>query len=290
MVTEFDESLDAYEQAAVKYGSPRDIYWAMALRATQATMRGDLIAGEQLARGAALRGSELEQSSAGAHLLQRFVVRYQQGRLREELPTLRHFSGTTSVFRAGAALPRSPTPRSDRPIVRVPSPATRSVPTATIFRATSSGWRRLRCSRVPRPTPLIAGSWTCAAALLAPCADHVIVFGAGAAVLGPVHFWLGGARRGGWPSGRRARALRRGDRDRAAPRCSVLDRTGGDRRRGNARARGRAADEPEIDRLRRDAVALADTGGYELRDRASRRARLTGPRARVRTRAGEVRA
>ena len=41
-------------------------------------LHGDLVVGEQLARGAALRGGELEQTAAGAYILQRFVVRFQQ--------------------------------------------------------------------------------------------------------------------------------------------------------------------------------------------------------------------
>ena len=65
-IAEFDSSLNDYETNAAAFGSPRDIYWAMALRATQATLHGDLVAAEQLARGAELRGHELEQLSSGA--------------------------------------------------------------------------------------------------------------------------------------------------------------------------------------------------------------------------------
>ena len=263
MVAEFDASLDAYEQAAAEYGSPRDIYWAMALRATQATLRGDLVAGEQLARGAALRGSELEQSSAGAHLLQRFVVRYQQGRLREELPTLRYFSGTTSAFRAGAALPalaHAAIGQTER--------------ACAIARATlgPDGDDLQRDVFWLAAVALFAGAAASAAdgelmdlcrSLLAPCADHVIVFGTGAAVLGPVHFWLGALDAAG---GHRDVALEHFDEATAiarhigAPYWIAQAEIGA---AATLRARGRAADEPEIERLSHDAAALAHTGGYD---------------------------
>ncbi|MDQ1461579.1 MAG: hypothetical protein QOI08_3063 [Actinomycetota bacterium] len=263
MVPEFDTSLDAYEQAAAEFGSPRDIYWAMALRATQATLRGDLIAGEQLARGAALRGSELEQSSAGAHLLQRFVVRYQQGRLREELPTLRYFGGATSAFRAGAALPAlayAAIGQTDR--------------ACAIARDTlgPDGDDLRRDVFWLAAVALFAGAAAQAAdrelmdlcrTLLAPCADHVIVFGTGAAVLGPVHFWLGALEAA---TGHLDVALEHFDEATAmarrigAPYWLAQAEVGA---AATLRARGRPADEPEIERLSRDAVALAQTGGYD---------------------------
>ena len=262
MVTEFDASLDAYEQAAAEFGSPRDIYWAMALRATQATLRGDLIAGEQLARGAMRRGSELEQSSAGAHLLQRFVVRFQQGRLREELPTLRYFSGATSAFRAGAALPalaHAAIGQTER--------------ACAIARETlgPDGADLRRDVFWLAGVAMFAGVAAAAGddklldlcrTLLAPCADHVIVFGTGAAVLGPVHFWLGvvdavagqvdrrSSTSGKRPRSRGASVLRTGSHRRrsARPRCFAAGRTG---RRAGDRTR-----------LRRDAVKVAHTSGY----------------------------
>ena len=163
----------------------------MALRATEKTIHGDLPTAEQLARGAALRGHELDQVSDGALLLQRFVIRYQQGRLAEELPLLRQVHRADSVFRAGASL------------------------AATAFSETG---RQTRAMEVTRATLGADGSelprdvfWLGAVALfsgvaaqsedrefqqvlfrlLEPCADHVVVFGAGGAVLGSAHHWLG---------------------------------------------------------------------------------------------------
>ncbi len=103
-IEEFARSLDAYEQLARALGSPRDIYSAMALRATEAILHGDLDAGEQLSRGASLRGHELGQLSGGAYFLQRFAIRRMQGRLQEEVEGLRAAGATPSVFLSGAAL------------------------------------------------------------------------------------------------------------------------------------------------------------------------------------------
>jgi hypothetical protein len=64
-IYEFEAALQAYEEAAHSLGSPQDIYWTTALRATETTMRGDLAAAEQLARGAMLRDHELDQISDG---------------------------------------------------------------------------------------------------------------------------------------------------------------------------------------------------------------------------------
>jgi tetratricopeptide (TPR) repeat protein len=262
MVSEFDAGLDAYEKEAAQFGSPRDIYWAMALRATQATLRGDLVAGEQLARGAALRGSELEQTSAGAHLLQRFVVRYQQARLREELPTLRYFSGSSSAFRAGAALPalaHAAVGQTDR--------------ACAIARETlgPDGDDLRRDVFWLAAVALFAGAAAKAAdrelidlcrSLLESCADHVIVFGTGAAVLGPVHFWLGALDAA---AGRFDGALEHFDeatviaRRIGAPFWIAQAQVGS---AATLRGRGRAADRPEIERLSRDALALARQGGY----------------------------
>jgi DNA-binding SARP family transcriptional activator/tetratricopeptide (TPR) repeat protein len=263
MVTEFDRGLDAYEGAAAEFGSPRDIYWAMAMRATQATLRGDLVAGEQLARGAMLRGSELEQTSAGAHLLQRFVVRFQQGRLREELANLRYFSGGSSAFRAGAALP-----------------ALAHAASGQTERACEIAWETLG----PDGTDLrrdvfwlagvamFAGVAASAAdgelldlcqVLLEPCADHVIVFGTGAAVLGPVHYWLGVVDAVAGRVDRSIAHFREATtigRRIEAPYWIAQSEVGAARM---LRRRARRGDESEIERLERDALALARPRGYD---------------------------
>jgi DNA-binding SARP family transcriptional activator len=187
----FQTVLAEYEGCARQLGSPADIYWSMALRATEATLHGDLAAAEQLARGAALRGYELEQLSEGAFLLQRFVIRYQQARLAEEVPILREASKAHTVFRAGAALAAialSETGHQDR--------------------ATEIAWETLGPDGGQLPCDVF---WLAAVALfggvaargqdrrlqqlvarlLAPSAEHIVVFGVGGAVLGSAHYWLG---------------------------------------------------------------------------------------------------
>ncbi|MDQ1708886.1 MAG: hypothetical protein QOG49_271, partial [Frankiaceae bacterium] len=72
----FDAALDAYEGLARQSCSPYDLYWSMALRATQATLYGDLAPAEQFARGARILGAELHEDALGLEMLQRFVVRY----------------------------------------------------------------------------------------------------------------------------------------------------------------------------------------------------------------------
>ncbi len=264
MIAEFDASLEQYERTAVEFGSPRDAYWAAALRSTQATLHGDIVAGEQLARGAALRGGELEQTAAGAYILQRFVVRFQQARVAEEFANLRRVGGgsTGSVFRAGAALfavAYSEMGQTDR--------------AALIARDTlgSDG------SALPRDVFWLAavalfGGVAAAAGdielleliddLLTPCADHVVVFGAGGAVLGPAHYWLGcidgGHGRAGCALEHFAQAALVSERMNApfwvaesmVLSARVLD------------ARGRSGDAGEIARLIRDARAIANERGY----------------------------
>ena len=189
-VDEFETLLAEYEDVATRLVSPRDVYWSMALRATEATLHGDLDAADQLARGAALRGQELEQLSAGALILQRFVIRYQQARLAEELPILRAASDS-SVFRVGAAL------------------------ATTALMETGRGSHSLKLARealgpdgsgLPRDVFWLAGMALFGGVAaqggdqglqeflresLAPHADHLIVVGVGGAILGSGHHWLG---------------------------------------------------------------------------------------------------
>jgi hypothetical protein len=163
----------------------------MALRATEATLLGNLVVAEQLARGAALRGYELEQLSKGTLILQRFVIRYQQDRLAEEAPILREVSKADTPFKAGAALL-----------------ATALSETGRQKRAADVAWETLGTDGSALPQDVF---WLAAVALfsgvaargrdrklqdllfglLEPSADNVVVFGVGGAVLGCGHYWLG---------------------------------------------------------------------------------------------------
>ena len=186
-ITSCETSLDGPTSISALAQQPQDIYWSMALRATQATLHGDLAAGEQLARGAALRGHELEQLSDGAYLLQRFVVRYEQGRLRKRFEVWYRPAQPPSVFRRCLARRRlrrdQPTDRAVAITLRILEPDGTDLP-----------WRRLLSSGIAffagsRCSGRIATSSTWCE-MLEPCADHVVVFGAGGAVLGAGHHWL----------------------------------------------------------------------------------------------------
>ena len=187
----FDRQLDEYEARAKDGASARDIYWSMALRATQATLRGDLSFAEQLARGARIRGRDLYQEALGAEMLQRFVLRYQQGRLSELVSGLRQMTEIAPAYRAGSALA-----------------ATACVETGRV----AEGARRARWAlgrdgtEMPKDVLWLgAHALLCGVAarakdvdlarqldeLVAPCGDHVVIFGAGGAVLGSVHYWRG---------------------------------------------------------------------------------------------------
>jgi DNA-binding SARP family transcriptional activator len=187
---EFEEALDSYEKLAEALGSPGDIYWAMALRAMQATMRGDLTMAEQLARGALLRGHELDQISDGAFFLQHFVIRYQQARLAEEIPALAAAGEVETVYRAGAALHAIGCCETGHPDRGVQ--ITRRVLDGTGLEK-DAFW--LAGMSLFAGVATAAGDVALAARLqplLEPCADHVVLFGACAAMLGSGHHWLGG--------------------------------------------------------------------------------------------------
>lgn len=189
--TDFDAGLDDYECMAGRVCSPRDIYWAAVLRATQATVRGNLTSAEQFARGAELRGRDLPQGAAGAHLLQRFVIRFQQGRLAEIAAVLREAAQAGSSYRAGLGLAALASAEAGRPADGAD----------IAWRALGPDGQRLRRDVFwLGAVALFAGAASAACdlelaalleGLLGECADHIVVFGVGGAVLGSGHHWLG---------------------------------------------------------------------------------------------------
>ncbi len=193
-IDDFDRELDAYERTAARLTSPRDIYWATALRATQQTLHGDLPSAEQHARGAALRGGELDQDATGAYMLQKFVIRYQQGRLSEERERHEMLAeyALASAYRAGAALAAlaaAETRRYDDAVNYVwqvlGQDGSALAPDAFWLAAVAMSAAAVApTNRDPELVALLAE-------LLAPCAEHVVVFGTGGAVLGSGHHWLG---------------------------------------------------------------------------------------------------
>lgn len=160
--TDFDRELDRYERDATELRSPPDIYWSMALRATQATLHGDLSAAEQRARGALTRGRELEQTDViGTHVLHLFVIRYQQARLAELVSGLSDAPEPQQGYRAGLALAAVACAETGRTQQAVQIVRRRSAPTAGGCSATTSGWPPSRCAPAPRPKLQTRGSLTC---------------------------------------------------------------------------------------------------------------------------------
>jgi DNA-binding SARP family transcriptional activator len=191
-VDEFHRGLDEYEALARERRAPRHTYWAGVLRATQATMRGDLAVAEQLARGAALRGRALDRHATGAQLLQEFVVRYEQGRLNELLGVLQAAPDAQPAYRAGyalAAIAACDTGRPDegaRLTRRALGPDGSKLPRdafwlagIALFAGVAAFARDREVVQLLRP-------------LLEPHADQIVVFGVGGAVLGSGHYWLAG--------------------------------------------------------------------------------------------------
>jgi hypothetical protein len=234
----------------------------MALRATEAILHGDLEAGEQLARGAALRGHELGQLSGGAHFLQRFAIRRMQGRLTEELEAVRAAGTAPSVFLSGAALT-----------------ATAFADTGSVDRATSVARRILGPdgSGLPRDAFWIGGvalfAGVAATArdralvellreMLEPCAGHLVIFGAAGVDFGPGHYWLGALAAGVDDTDAALSHL-----DEATSIAKELDapywiaQSNADAA-ATLEARGRPGDATRADRLRAEAIEIAESRGY----------------------------
>jgi DNA-binding SARP family transcriptional activator len=259
----FDIELDRYELVAARLSSPRDIYWAMVLRATQATLRGDLSAGEQLARGAALRGRELEQRATGAEYLQRFVIRFQQGRLAEVLGDPGDAAEARPVYRGGSALPAlalAETGRFDA-AVRIAKwavgPDGRGIGLDAFWLGAHAMLASVAVSAGDPDLIELLDE------LLTPCANHIVTFGAGGAVLGCGHHWLG------------LLAHARGMPDRAVEHLTaaeaVCERIRAPFWSAQARfdlarvleTRDRVGDRQRADELTTAAVRAAEDGGFE---------------------------
>lgn len=204
LVTEFDRTLDTFEALARHEADPHASYWSAALRATQATFRGELTSAEQLVRGALVRGEELSEPEApGVHLLQTFAIRYQQGRLAELSSTLTRQIDPGSPFRAGLALHvalLAETGKHDaavRALDDVLGDGAAPLPPDAF-------WLAAMCLLAGAAAEVHAAVWLQPLEeLLARFAGQVVVFGRGGAVFGTVDHWLAEL------------ALARGDDDRA---------------------------------------------------------------------------
>jgi DNA-binding SARP family transcriptional activator len=191
-IEEFTHGLDLYERTAAALTSPRDIYWATALRATEHTLHGDLAAAEQQARGAALRGSELDQRASGALVLHNFVIRFQQDRLREDLPAMRAATKMSSAYRSGPAMAAFACAETDNfdevaPFARQALGDDGALVPRDVFWLGTVALLAGAVARAGTDAELVA----LLDDLLGPCAEHVVVFGTGGAVLGTGHHWIG---------------------------------------------------------------------------------------------------
>jgi DNA-binding SARP family transcriptional activator/tetratricopeptide (TPR) repeat protein len=187
----FDQGLADYEARAIRAASARDIYWSTALGATHATLHGDLLTAEQLTRGARLRGRGLYQDFLGAEVLQHFVIRFEQGRLSELVGGFRQSVEQRPAYRAGSALSAVACAETGHldDALRIVRWAIGPDGTSLQRDMLWIGAHSFFCGVAAK-----AGDAELAALLydiLDPCAEHVVGFGSGGAMLGTVHYWRG---------------------------------------------------------------------------------------------------
>lgn len=172
--------------------TPQDLYWSAAFEATRALMDEPNATAEELIEAAALLGRRLQvYNSTGTHLLQTFALRYQQGRSREITQHLATPSRDAPQVRAGTALlalaladaERFDTARQmldqviDGDTITLPRDNFR-VAGVALFAGVAAACGTAHQRAILRRH-------------LGPFAAEFCVFGAGAAVFGTNHHWLG---------------------------------------------------------------------------------------------------
>ena len=188
---EFDHELLAMGQLARSTAIPFDLYWAAALGASRAMMRDTSAGTEEVIRGAALLGRQLQLAEAdGVHMLQMFAIRYQQGRIGEVTAGLKATTGDEPPVVAGTALLALAFAESQRPI-----PARRA-----LDRVVTADEILLQEDNLWFGAVALFGGVAAAYGTrdqrsvlrhaLAPRADRFCVFGGGGAVFGTGHHWL----------------------------------------------------------------------------------------------------
>ncbi len=192
----FERELAEFTTVAAAQGVPADVYWASALRATRAVMVAPTSEAEDLIRAAKSLGVDLEQSEAdGVSFLQTFALRYAQDRLRELAAGMHRVSVTALPddrrIHAGLAplaviCSESGREREARAILD------RVVSSSAVLLAHDNmtlgalGLLAAVASRIGTTSQrrVLVDALT-------PCAEQWCVFGAGGAVFGPGHHWLG---------------------------------------------------------------------------------------------------
>ena len=188
---EFDRELELMTRTATETSIPADLFWASAFRATRSLMRDASELSEQLVRGAALIGTQLQiTTSDGVHMLQTFAMRYQQGRTREITSGLQAPEKSAPQVLAGTALLAISCTEAGR-LDTARTLLDQAVPDGVVtlqhdnfFLAAAGlfGGVAAACGSAEQRNALRK--------VLDPHADTFCVFGAGGAVFGTHHHWL----------------------------------------------------------------------------------------------------
>ena len=188
---EFDAELELMIRTASETSIPADLYWSNAFRATRSLMRNASELSEELVRGAALIGKQLQiTTSDGVHMLQTFTLRYQQGRTREITSGLQAPERSAPQVLAGTALLAISCAEAGR-LETASALLDHAVADGTVnlqhdnfFLAAAGlfGGVAARCGSTKQRDALRT--------VLEPHADSFCVFGAGGAVFGTHHHWL----------------------------------------------------------------------------------------------------
>ncbi|MGZ4753488.1 MAG: BTAD domain-containing putative transcriptional regulator [Acidimicrobiia bacterium] len=189
---DFDVELQRFSDVANAHAIPGDLYWVCALRATRAMLRSPGGETEELVRAAHVLGRRLEQGDAeGTFILQMFALRYQQGRSREitaplETPAPEHPRMLAGLAILAAALVAGERLDAARAILdQVVFDGELQLPHDNLWLAATALFGGVAAATgTPEQRALFART-------LAPFADHWCVFGAGGAVFGTTHHWLG---------------------------------------------------------------------------------------------------
>ena len=188
---EFDRELELMTRTAADTSIPADLYWSNAFRATRSLMRNASELSEELVRGAALIGKQLQiTTSDGVFMLQTFAMRYQQGRTREITSGLQAPEKSAPRILAGTALLAISCAEAGR-VDTARALLDHAVPEGVVvlqhdnfFLAAAGlfGGVAARCGSAAQRDALRR--------VLDPHAENFCVFGAGGAVFGTHHHWL----------------------------------------------------------------------------------------------------
>ena len=189
---DFDRELEALAEFAHSNRAPADIYWVSAFRATRRLMIDPWGEAEELVRVARRIGRELQQDDAeGAFILHSFTLRYEQGRAREvtsglETPASGHPRILAGLSLLAAALVASGRADDARLILdRTAVGGSLRLPHDNLWLGATALYAGVAASTGHiEQRDLLRQS-------LRPFADQWCVFGAGGAVFGTGHHWLG---------------------------------------------------------------------------------------------------